>query len=101
MSNQLSSPTFSVGFPPEQGLSARQLVYRLAAHSDRRLEIRGRFEGGWILWVSLSGHTTMSATSISSFHHDFDAALDHISSQIVERNFFSAADCSMSHEYAA
>ena len=94
MSNQLSSPTFSVGFPPEQGLSARQLVSRLAAHTDRKIEIRGRFEGGWALWVSLSGHNKLSVTSIASFHPGFEEALDHISSQVVEKNFFSTQDYS-------
>ncbi len=100
MSNQISSPTFTVRFPVEQGLSARQLMHRLAAHSDRQVEIRGRFEGGWALWVSLSGHDTLSVTSIVSYHHDFNSALDHISAQIVEKNFFSALNYAIDQEYA-
>ena len=87
MSNQLSSPTFSASFPPEQGLSARQLVNRLAAHTDRRVEVRGRFEGGWVLWVSLPGRARLFVTSIVSFHPGFEEALDDIYLQVADTNF--------------
>ena len=89
MRSHVNNRSFSASFPAERGLSAKQLVNRLAAHSDRKIEIRGRFDGGWSLWLSSPDDSkSFILTSIKSARHDFESAYDDICHQVVDLGIF-------------